>query len=57
MNRISDFHVVTMRTGQVVLQYVMRDIDGQKSVHRVFAKSRVDAISRIIHLEGYKYGW
>ncbi len=57
MNRISDFHTVTMRTGQVFLQFVLRDRDGQKSVHRVFAVSKVDAISRILQIEGYANGW
>jgi hypothetical protein len=57
MNRISDFQVIKMRTGQVVLQFVMRKKDGKKSIHRVFAASKVDAISRIIQLEGYANGW
>ena len=57
MNRISDFQVVTLRTGQVVLQFVIRDKEGSKSVQRVFATSKVDAISRIIQLEGYANGW
>jgi hypothetical protein len=53
MRRISDFQVVTLRTGQVVLQFVVREHDGRKSVKRLFASSKVDAISRIIQLEGY----
>lgn len=53
MRRISDFQVVTLRTGQVVLQFVIRDKEGSKYVQRVFASSKVDAISRIIQLEGY----
>jgi hypothetical protein len=57
MNRISNFQVIKMRTGQVVLQFVMRKKDGKKSIHRVFAASKVDAISRIIQLEGYANGW
>ncbi len=57
MNRISDFQVVTLRTGQVVLQFVIRDKEGSKSVQRVFATSKVDAISRIIQIEGYANGW
>ena len=57
MNRISDFQVVTLRTGQVVLQFVVREDDGKKSVQRVFATSKVDAISRIIQIEGYANGW
>jgi hypothetical protein len=57
MSRISDFQVVTLRTGQVVLQFVVREHDGSKSVQRVFASSKVDAISRIIQIEGYANGW
>ena len=57
MNRISDFQVVTLRTGQVVLQFVVREDNGKKSVQRVFATSKVDAISRIIQIEGYANGW
>ena len=57
MRRISDFQVITLRTGQVVLQFVIRKKDGCKTVKRVFASSRVDAISRIIQLEGYSHGW
>ena len=56
MNRISDFQVVTLRTGQVVLQFVVREDDGKKSVQRVFATSKVDAISQIIQVEGYVNG-
>ena len=57
MNRISDFQVVTLRTGQVVLQFVVREDNGKKSVQRVFATSKVDAISRIIQIEGCANGW
>ena len=57
MSRISDFQVVTLRTGQVVLQFVVREDNGKKSVQRVFATSKVDAISQIIQLEGYANGW
>ena len=57
MNRISDFQVVTLRTGQVVLQFVVREDDGKKSVQRVFATSKVDAISQIIQVEGYVNCW
>lgn len=57
MNRISDFQVVTLRTGQVVLQFVVREDNGKKSVQRVFATSKLDAISQIIQLEGCANGW
>jgi hypothetical protein len=57
MRRISDFQVITLRTGQVVLQFVIRKKDGCKSVQRVFASSNVDAISRIIQIEGFANGW
>ena len=59
MNRISDFQVVKLRTGQFVLQYVVRANNGKKSIKRVFASSKVDAISQIIQLDGYGYanGW
>jgi hypothetical protein len=59
MRRISDFQVVNLRTGQFVLQFVVRNKDGKKSIQRVFASSKVDAISQIIQLDGYGYanGW
>ena len=57
MNRISDFQVLTLRTGQVVLQFVVREDSGKKYVQRVFASSKVDAISRIIQIEGCANGW
>ena len=59
MNRISDFQVVNLHTGQFVLQLVVRNKDGKKSIQRVFASSKVDAISQIIQLDGYGYanGW
>ena len=55
MRRISDFQVVKLRTGQYVLQFVVRNKDGDKSIQRVFASSKVDAISQIIELDGYGY--
>ena len=59
MNRISDFQIVKLRTGQFVLQFVVREDNGKKSIQRVFASSKVDAISQIIQLDGYGYanGW
>ena len=56
MRRISDFQVLTLRTGQVVLQFVLRKKDGCKTIKRVFASSRLDAISRIIQIEGFANG-
>jgi hypothetical protein len=56
MRRISDFQVVKLRKGQYVLQFVVRNKDGDKSIQRVFASSKVDAISQNIELDGYGYG-
>ena len=57
MNRISDFQVVKLRTGQFVIQFVVREDNGDKSIQRVFASSKVDAISQIIQFDGYANGW
>jgi hypothetical protein len=56
MNRISDFQILKLRTGQFVLQYVLRKKNGKKAVHRVFASSKMDAIGRILQITGFADG-
>ncbi len=57
MNRISDYQILTLRTGQVVLQFVLRENSGLKSVQRIFATSTIDAYSRIPEVEANINGW
>jgi hypothetical protein len=57
MNRISEYQVMVLRNGQVVIQFVLRDQSGRKSIQRIFASSTCDANSRLDDVEATFNGW
>ena len=57
MNRISDYQVMVLRKGQVVIQFVLQERSGRKSIQRIFASSTSDANSRLKEVEATFNGW